>query len=200
MGKKYIIELEEPEMFDERKYYQCSQMPWWSVSENIVENLTPYTEPDMEQNRKEAYAEGYKEGMQLSIDDAKLKEAYKKGLSDAWEAARKINCLPSSGGIENYVLGKIFGHNSNPIIMEKFSASECIEKIRAYEQEKEEQIQVGDEVEDGVANIIVLEINEDGTVYGFDDEGSIIHATPRKKTGRHFSEIAEALQKMRGRK
>ena len=58
MGKKYIIELEEPEMFDDRKFYTCSQMPWWAVSENIVENLTPYTEPDT----NEVYQRGVEDG------------------------------------------------------------------------------------------------------------------------------------------
>lgn len=62
MGKKYIIELEEPEMFDERKFYTCTQIPWWALSENIVENLTLYTEPGLEQVRKKAYEEGRKYG------------------------------------------------------------------------------------------------------------------------------------------
>ena len=45
-------------MFDEQKFYQCTKMPWWAVSENIVENLTPYTEPDLEQVREEGYEQG----------------------------------------------------------------------------------------------------------------------------------------------
>lgn len=119
MGKKYIIELEEPEMFDERKYYQCSQMPWLAVSENVVENLTPYAEPDLERIKKEAYEKGlsdvwkcvdeinskqeqvkkeaYEQGRKdvetqfCSYDACKNRqEEYQRGLADAWEAARKI--------------------------------------------------------------------------------------------------------------
>lgn len=137
MGKKYIIELEEPEMFDEQKYYQCSQMPWWAVSENIVENLTPYTEPDMEQVRKEAYDKGYDDATaEIGSDEQAIAEkAYQRGLADAWEAARKICTnwvLPDS------VLSEIFGMDKTiDDIMKESTASEAIEKIRQYEQEKE---------------------------------------------------------------
>ena len=95
MGKKYIIELEEPEMFDERKYYQCSQMPWWAVSENIVENLTPYTEPDT----SEAYQRGYDDAkhecqdcqkIMTDAEQERVDKAYQQGLNDAEN--RKATC------------------------------------------------------------------------------------------------------------
>ena len=124
MGKKYIIELEEPEMFDDRKFYTCSQMPWWAVSENIVENLTPYAEPDLEQVRKEAYDEGY--------DDAKggYENGFENGMIVAWEAARKVGNMPY--GEEE----KVFGSGGWAFI-EKHTAAEAIEKLKAYEQEQE---------------------------------------------------------------
>lgn len=127
--------------------------------------------------------------------DAIKQEAYQNGLNDAWEAARKIACDRPHGGFRIDTKQHIFGASDYAYILANYNASEAIEGIKAYEQEQ--QIQVGDEVDDGVANLIVLEINEDGTVKGFDDSGSIIHATPRKKTGRHFPEIAEVLKKMK---
>lgn len=182
MGKKYIIELED----NESVYKTITKNdPMFQVFELL--SLTPYIEPDTEA----AYAHGYSNA-ELKYR-AEVKEAYQKGLSDAWDAAKKIANMPYNEE------EKAFGSGGWAFI-EKHTASEAIEKIRQHEQEKkekEEQIQVGDEVEDGVANLIVLEINQDGTVSGFDDAGSIIHATPRKKTGRHFPEIAEVLQKMR---
>lgn len=189
MGK-YIIELPDDEHL----------ISWWTYTgtEDGKQHIdfhevvkTPY---DLDAIRKEAYAEGYKEGMQLSIDDAKLKKEYQRGINDAWEAARKIACDRPHGGFRIDTKQHIFGASDYAYILANYNASEAIEGIKAYEQEQ--QIQVGDEVDDGVANLIVLEINEDGTVKGFDDSGSIIHATPRKKTGRHFPEIAKVLKRM----
>ena len=132
--------------------------------------LTPYTEPDTEKIRKEAFDEGYQEGMQLSIDDAKLKEAYQKGLADgrsqdakdfadmydsgyseglkdAWDAARKIG---SNSMYSLKEMGFDFGqcvvpdYNPSWFVVKNYSASECIEKIRQYEHE--EKIVKGDVV------------------------------------------------------
>ena len=128
MGKKYkyIIELEEPEIFDDRKFYTCTQMPWWAVSENIVENLTPYTEPDLEQVRKEAYKKGREAGI-------------KDGMCEAWEAARKIVLDKEDGGLDTVAYCETFGYGKGfRTVMKTFSASEVIEKLKAYEQEQED--------------------------------------------------------------
>lgn len=171
MGKKYIIELEEPEMFDERKFYTCTQIPWWALSEDIVENLTPYTAPDLEQVRK---------------------EAYEKGLSDAWEAARKI------WKYDTTTLKAIFGEG----IMRmdwfmKFTASEAIEKLKAYEQEQEE-IKVGDEIVAASGKAVVLRVLDVNAYYVYKDATwGVMRCEELVKTGRHFPEIAEVLQKMK---
>lgn len=111
------------------------------------------------------------------------REAYKQGLNDAREG--KASC--------QFCEYEMCSDRFDPC---RICACNYTNFFEPKKQEKEE-IRVGDEVEDGVANLIVLEINEDGTVSGFDDEGSIIHATPRKKTGRYFPEIAEVLAKMK---
>ena len=195
MVKKYIIELEEPEMFDDRKFYTCTQMPWWAVSENIVENLTPYTEPDLEQVRKEAYDEGY--------DDAKgcYENGFENGMIVAWDAAREIAAIPYDEG------EKIFGATGWHIIM-KYTASEVIAKIKAW-KEKKQEIKVGDEVgyygvADEHGNVcysgVVLEIREDD--YFVMEKTGKTYALKKNlaqgKTGRHFPEIAAVLEKMRG--
>ena len=199
MGKKYIIELEEPEMFDDRKFYTCSQMPWWAVSENIVENLTPYTEPDLEQVKKEAYGDGYKTAkVQCNIQAEKdLREVgerhYQKGLSDAWEAARKIANMPY--GEEE----KAFGSGGWTFI-EKHTASEAIEKLKAYEQEQE-AIQVGDEVISPDGKGVVTEISDRTARIMFSSGlGYMVKSEDLTKTGRHFPEIAAVFEKMRGEK
>ena len=129
--------------------------------------LLPYTEPD-------------------------TSEVYQRGLSDAWECARKIQ---DAGGNLNWWI-----YNT--------SASEAIEKIRQYEQESEEKITKGDVVriksapeveifvtyadEEHVSGIALTEVDgccEIGDQY----TDIVIHKV--EKTGRHY-EIAEVLQKM----
>lgn len=125
-------------------------------------------------------------------------EYYQRGLSDAWETARKI------WEYDTTTLREIFGEG----IMRmdwfmKFTASEAIEKIRQYEQEK---IKVGDEVENtqtGVKFIVThLWENNRGEqgVSGFNQECSAFSTTLSLvvKTGRTFPEIASVLEKMRG--
>lgn len=121
MGKKYIIEIGRLE-----RLYKAfvgahgkPEITWLSPKVD----LTPYTEPDLEQIRKEAYEQGYKDGKYFGTDGA-----YRKGLADAWEAARKI---ASDDAGQNYV---IFGQHFANVIFNTFTASEAIEEIRQYEQ------------------------------------------------------------------
>ena len=135
MGKKYIINFEDnPGIAPNReKYYKCCEIPWWVAAECTLSKLTPYTEPDMEQVRKEAYDKGYDDATaEIGSDEQEIAEkAYQKGLSDAWDAARKIANIPYSEE------EKVFGSGGWTFII-NHTASEAIEKIRAYEQEKEE--------------------------------------------------------------
>lgn len=151
MGKKYIVEIGRLE-----RLYKASvngngkpNMTWLSPEVD----LTPYTEPDLEQVRKEAYEDGYKTAkVQCNIQAEKdLREVgerhYKKGLSDAWEAARKIANMPY--GEEE----KVFGSGGWKFII-NHTASEAIEKIRQYEQEKEEMIDIDKNKVEALANDI----------------------------------------------
>ena len=179
----------------------CNKRTW--VKTDI--ELTPYTEPDLEQVRKEAYEKGFKNAVHncpggcLYVEQAR-KEAYaegrkvgiKDGKCEAWEATRKISHMSMAERNE------VFGNFKMVGVTDNFSASEVIEKIRQYEQEKEE-IQVGDEVIAPMGVAIVTKITSDRFLfihadgsYGFDYKKD----APRK-TGRHFHEIAEVLQKMK---
>lgn len=137
MEKKYIIELPENthwiqwimEGTKDHHPYMCYKQ---------VEDLTPYTESDFDAIRKLAFNEGYQEGMQLSIDDAKLKEAYQRGLNDAWDATRKIIHMPE-GDLLNIFTECYSAVCTALQVLLKYDASEAIEKIRQYEQEKEKQ-------------------------------------------------------------
>jgi len=91
---------------------------------------------DMEQVRKEAFEEGKKQAkVQAELDvchdiEKVAKGNYKAGLSDAWEAARKIADMPYGDG------EKIFGVSGWHII-EKCTADEVIAEIKALEESEE---------------------------------------------------------------
>ena len=190
MGKKYTIELldECNSEFKGIMVFGLTQEKQISVELIPEDSLTPYTEPDIEQVRK---------------------EAYQQGLNNAWEAARKVTQVRKYGGYGD-CLEEVFGRHRVPWDVFDYSASEAIEKIRQYEQEKEERIQVGDEVirhyksefaeGDDAPSIFLSE--EDGyfRCLVFNGRSIMIAEYPKnqyRKTGRHFPEIAEVLQKMR---
>lgn len=54
---KYIIEFNDEANKDlsENAYYSCKQIPWWSLSKEIIKRLTPYTEPDREAIENEVW-------------------------------------------------------------------------------------------------------------------------------------------------
>jgi hypothetical protein len=152
----------------------------------------------------DAYQRGYEDGFVAGHLKAEksgqsfYEDGYKRGLADAWEAARKICTnwvLPDS------VLSEIFGMGKTiDDIMKENTASEVIAKIRAYEQEKEE-IQVGDEVNAPFGKAIVVNIDSVAEkiwlVYADGHGGFEYFKDAPTKTGRRFPEIAEVLQKMK---
>ena len=96
-------------------------------------------------------------------------EAYQKGLSDAWDAARKVVALSTVDR------RKVFGSEYMYSILENHTASEAIEKIRQYEQEKDRQVRIE---------------------YNFDEIKDVLETTA-KECNVSLDEIAEVLQKMK---
>lgn len=183
MGKKYIVEVGRLE-----RLYKASvngngkpNLTWLSPEFD----LTPYTESDLEQVRKE----GYKEGREAGIKDGKC---------EAWEAVRKIYDISQEDRLEIFPEASTFVVAD---ICDRYSASECIEKIQAYEQE---EIKVGDEVElkCGVRPAIYMQGTKgsDEIYLLFNDGSCGVHSKSEieRKTGRHFHEIATILENMRG--
>ena len=166
--KKYIIELEEDQYTI--RLLKIKNGEKWPQCDFVA--VTPYTEPDLEQVREEAYEDGYKTAkVQCNIQAEKdLREVgerhYQKGLSDAWETARKIIHMPEADLLNLFTECYSAVCTSVQVFL-KYDASECIEKIRQYEQEKEM---------DGLRQNIQTIVDECG--YSLD-------------------EIAEVLQKMK---
>ena len=176
MEKKYIIKLEENEIA--YKTVNSNGCPMIGLL-----HPAPYTEPDL---------------------DAIRKEAYERGAEDMRKALRLlIDCDDDCLTIHD--IFHTFREGSYHAVVRKHPAMEIIEKIRQYEQEKEE-IKIGDEVENtqtGVKFIVThLWENNQGEqgVSGFNQECSAFSTTLSLvvKTGRTFPEIATVLEKMRG--
>lgn len=155
--------------------------------------------------------EAYKKGVNDGSLDVKIRieGAYQKGLSDAWEAARKIVLSPDDGGLSVYDVSKIFENDYSSYIFKKYSASEAIEKLKEYEEQRNDnEIKVGDEVEslynDGtvIENMIPWVVtwireghNGKKYYYGIDAEGTLRNNNFIHKTGRHFG-IDKILEEM----
>ena len=173
MGKKYIIELLDDCQSEFKGIMALGLAQEKQISVELIpeESLRPYTEPDTEQVRN---------------------EAYQKGLSDAWETVKELF------GFTFDEQATIFKTTSVRDTVRKYSASECIEKLKAYEQEQDEEIKIGDEVITASGKAVVMGVgpvhfeyyNADGTS-GYDEVKNV------KKTGRTFPEIAEVLRKMK---
>lgn len=184
MGKKYIIELEDKPFHNGNGDFLYRVKGFNSLVFDMtgVGKLTPYTEPDLEQVKRDYDA------------------WYEKGLADAWDAARTLWNTPNRK--------EIFGHTTFNTVLTTLTASESIEKIRQYEQERE-KIRVGDEVKSGDEKYIVLQkylnnIDELMVVLFNKRDGEIdtwhmynANGVIFEKTGRHFQEIAEVLRKMK---
>ena len=160
MGKKYIVEVKEGERLYKTKLNALNE----PVIREIVYDCEPYTAPDLEQVRKEEYDKGYadaKGGYENGFENG-YENGFANGMIVAWDAARKIGNMPYNEE------EKVFGSGGWTFI-EKHTASEAIEKIQKYEQEKEKQ--------DGLRQNIQAIVDQHG--YSLD-------------------EIATVLEKMRG--
>ena len=196
MGDKYIIEIEDKPFHNEDGDFLYRVKGFNSLVFDMtgISKLTPYTEPALEQVRKEAYDKGFEDGKELCpLPEVCHNNAYQNGLSDAWEAARKIADMPYGDGEKIFSVG---GWH----IIEKCTADEVIEKLKTYEQE---EFHVGDEFEnENGKKFVVTKMNGKEIDRYIDDDGNTYRMNVKykvmRKTGRHFPEIDAVLEKMRG--
>lgn len=130
------------------------------------------------------------------------REHYKRGLDDAWEAARKIVTWPDRSLINS----DEFDLEPGESIFTKYPASEAIARLKAYEEEQEaDKIKVGDEVVVNGLRCVVMKLDEKGNVdrYFTSDGKTFGNITgflnnEVTKTGRYFPQVAELLEAMKG--
>ena len=227
----YIIHFDDKpwQDLDDEQYYRCKEIPWFSTTKITISRLTPYTEDAAyahgyteaeskyreirDELEKQAYEKGYetaKHECNIQAEKA-LREVgnrhYQKGLNDAWECARTIFCT-SRGELER-IFDLEEDDNGLLWVYHEYTASEAIEKIRQYEQEKEEQITKGDVVlikstpeveilvtyadEEYVSGIALTEVDGNCEI---GDQYTNIRISNVEKTGKHY-DIVSVLQKIK---
>lgn len=170
-GDKLIIEIENISNLNvttlgapsQIGFYKLKGFPYL-ISKEIIESLQKYVP-------KKQISDRY---------------AYKKGLKDAWEAARKIGCTPSDGGFNRTELKEIFGSGISCHIVKVFEAAEAVAKIKEYEAEKE-KIHVGDVVKHKKNENVVLVVTR---IYG-DGDFSGMKITKTDECGHLFSHYSK---------
>lgn len=128
----------------------------------------------------------------------KLEAEYQRGLNDAWEAARKVGHCKLW---DDYTKDTGKPSVCAVAVLDRYTASEAIEKLKAYEekQKAEDEIKVGDEVKpyySDIAGVVTLVYGD--TIYVLWRDGSstsIIKLKDLRKTGRHF-DISSILKEM----
>ena len=189
--KKYIIEFsEDPHTIRLMKLKNGNVCPTTEFK-----TVTPYTEPDTGKIREKAYEEGYTRGAHdaKKVFEDHADEAYRKGLNDAWAAARKIESLSAREFDKAFT-----GYDDCFKVFENYTPQEAIDKIQQYEQKQEQQTQIGDEVEGDFGIGMVTKPLEGGAYIMWKDGSSGSHtANEFKLTGRNFPELAEILRKMK---
>lgn len=133
------------------------------------------------------------------LEDAQkeIDEAYKRGLTDAWECMKKIAFSEKPRDMRDF-----FGHTTFGGILTGYTATEAIEKLKAYEekQKADDEIKVGDEVcyidkmrKD--AGIVTWRRYDEIYIMWDDGSSSRNKVNDYRKTGRHF-DIDKLLEAM----
>ena len=165
---KYIIEIEDEPLWrqsalhGEDAVFKAKGFNALVFDKHGLEKLTP-----LNKELEEAYQKGYEVG---SHEATTLE--YQQGLYDAWEAIIKIALIPYAERSEIFD-----GQQDILSIVQKFSPSEVIDRIKAYEeQQKADEIKVGDIITDGKINYLVIDITDNSYValQGTDFEPSYI--------------------------
>ena len=138
----------------------------------------------------------------LEMQETILKEEYQRGLNDAWNAAKAIELSVDDGGLSIQEIECIFGNMSPNDVVKKFNPEDVVNKLNEYNNYRPMEVNVGDEVMDSITEVVMIVIrkySDEKYVDVMYKDGSVAKGYPiseLKKTGRHFSEIANALDKM----
>ena len=155
---KYVIEIEDepfgrndnpviPHGMDE--LYRAKGFNALVFDEHGLDKLTP-----LDKALSSELGEAYHKGFEAGSHEATTLE-YQQGIDDAWGTIIKIALIPYAERSEIFD-----GQQDILSIVQKFSPSEVTAKLREYEQQKADEIKVGDIITDGKINYLVIDITD----------------------------------------
>lgn len=181
-----------------------------SQTEGLCKEVATCVRNAYDRGYKQGYKDGYEEGHHYGEIDGVMnvqtdEVSYQRGLEDAWECVKKITYEKTEGGFDFRELKEIFNGRILLLeILQNYSATKAIKKIRKYEesQKTDDEIKVGDEVDhDGLKCVVVkvwqdciCTISQVGTTPSYTDKSVL------KKTGRHFDAIEKLYEEMKNEK
>lgn len=139
-----------------------------------------------------------------------FQNGYKQGITDAWEAARRIVCYPEDGGYVNDTLRALFDNVNPPEILFINSAEDAIKVISEYEKTARsyDAITVGSEVilkvnrgnKNESVKGVVVKVNENGLVLFTPSDLTMLHISRAviwevALTGKTYGDIAEIMNR-----
>ena len=195
-GMKYIIEIEDVPYVKRGKnaLYMAKGFNSLVFDQFGLDKLTP-----LDKELEEAYQNGFEAGQH----EATTLE-YQQGMNDAWGTIIKIALIPYAERSETFD-----GQQDILSIVQKFSPSEVAAKLREYEQQKADEIKVGDEVcfvfsgGETIEPFIVFSIKDDNGKKYYEgiqtsDGRWVSGGFKYFKTGRHFPQVEELIKAMKG--
>ena len=174
----------------------------WGNTIMTLDNIKSSLKAD----RQKAIDEAYHKGFEAGQHEATTLE-YRQGLNDAWECARKLFSEMSDTEI-NLVFPQEWNNGGFKALM-ALHPQDAIDRIKAHEeQQKADEIKVGDEVrntsglmDNAVGYVVGATIEGDYNVSRYND-GKIKTGTWRKencvKTGKHSDTFVRLLAEMEG--
>ena len=175
---------------------------------STIENLV---RKDIMEQVDEAYQKGYDKGYADKTNNDEVckqiakdiqDEAYQRGLDDAWEVAKKVVLNPDDGGLSILELNEIFNCATIQQVFRKYTLSEVIAKLKAYEEKQNNKFEFGDEIIglNGIKGCVVSKDNEGyNTMYALFDECRVpqdVTQSNYRKTGKHY-DIEKILEEMK---
>lgn len=129
------------------------------------------------------------------VIENEIKEAYDKGLNDAWELANKLNNMVVQDIMDIY--GFCLDRDE---VFEVMTPQEALSKLEAYEKEQA-LIKIGDVVKhcsvDSVGVVVKMHCNDRCYVLFRDGSGGIHKISEFEKTGKHI-DIQKILEQIGG--
>ena len=212
---RYVIELRPDCKVVQQICESNGQVCIGTRSIQYLEELTAdYINENFPTIQQGAYDCGYKDGRNVTETQA-YDDAYQRGLSEGktqeqnrtWAYAKKVVLNHDEGGISISELSEIFDCGSIQQVFRRYTVSEVIKKLEAYEEEQDDKIVVGDIIANNTEPKLKMwvtcfdEIGFCGiaiTDFGTVDEGKLYSSCSPKgwyKIG-HFdiSKILEAMK------